>query len=73
MDWGLIVTVATTLIGWAVLFGILKQKINDHDKELAEIKAKQAQMDSLMQSINNSLVALNTKVDLLMDGKLNTK
>lgn len=73
MNWSLLITVGTTLFGWAVTFGILKQKIADHDKEICEIKTKQSQLETLLQSINNSLVALNTKVDLLMDGKLNTR
>lgn len=63
---GIIVTVG----GWCMTIGLYVAKIKQHDAEIKEIKEKQVCVDSLLQSINNTLTSLDTKVDLLINDKI---
>lgn len=53
------------------MIGIYTAKIKQHDKEIEEIKTRQDSTEKLLQSIDKTLTSLNTKVDLLLTGKLN--
>lgn len=66
-----IFTIGATIGGWCVMIGIYSNKIKQHDKEIEEIKNRQDSTEKLLQSIDKSLTQLNTKVDLLIQGKLN--
>lgn len=81
MSMDLVISIGITLIGWAVMFGICKNKIDnnekaiqdlkkDIDKDISQINVKQNQTDTILQSINNLLASVNSKVDLLIDGKI---
>ena len=73
MDWGLIITLGVTIVGWATIFGICKQKIENNERDIQEIKSRQCQTDAILQSINTTLASLDAKVDLLIRGKINTQ
>lgn len=79
---GVYVTICITLIGWAVTFGANKNQIiqNEHKIEQLEsqhaadyerLLSKQDSTDTLLNNINTQLVELNTKMTLLLNGKLN--
>lgn len=53
------------------MIGIYTQKIKQHEIEINELKNRQASTDTILQSINNTLTSLDTKVDLLLQGKIN--
>lgn len=73
MDWGIILTIGVTIVGWAVTLGICKNKIDNNERDIQEIKNRQVQTDAILQSINTSLASLNAKVDLLINGKIKEK
>lgn len=72
------------VLSCCVTFGICKEQINTntrdiavlsekHDKDIAEMRTQIDQSNVILQSINNNLAELNTKVNLLIEGKINTK
>ena len=71
INYSLIVTIVITLIGWAVNFGVLSQKIATNARDIEKLYTKQNNTDLWLQSINSNLVELNTKMEIFM--KLNTK
>lgn len=73
MDWGIIITLGVTIVGWATTLGICKQKIENNERDIQEIKSRQCQTDTILQSINTTLASLDAKVDLLIRGKINTQ
>ena len=38
MDWGIIITLGVTIVGWAVTLGICKNKIDNNETRLARIE-----------------------------------
>lgn len=75
-----IISIGISLGGVLVMFGVFKNKIEQNEKAIEEIKkdfskdiqtitSKQNQTDTILQSINNLLASVNSKVDLLIDGK----
>lgn len=81
VNYGLIVSVIVTLTGWGVTFGICQNKIEQNTKDIARIEKthaydinklsdRQNNTDALLQSINAQLVELNTKMNLLLNGKI---
>lgn len=71
MDLKSIINLAITVGGWCVMLGMYLSKIKQHDVEIKELKEKQNSNETVLQSINNTLASLNTKVDLLLKGKIN--
>lgn len=80
-NYALIFTILVTLAGWGVTFGVCQQKIEtngrdiqrvekQHENDVAKLRTRQDSTDSLLQSINTQLVELNTKMSLLISGKL---
>lgn len=80
-NYALIFTILVTLVGWGVTFGVCQQKIEtngrdiqrvekQHENDVAKLRTRQDSTDSLLQSINTQLVELNTKMSLLISGKL---
>ena len=60
--WSIIVAV----VGMAVMWGTTKQKLNQHDIEIRDIKQHQNTTDKLLNDIVTQLTELNVKMDLLM-------
>lgn len=82
METGLLITIVVTVAGWGVTFGICKNQIEQNKKDIASLKdqhkddfrlilEKQNNTDVLLQAISNQLTELNTKVSLLIKGKIN--
>ena len=69
-NYALLFTILVTLVGWGVTFGVCQQKIEINGRDIAKLSTRQDSTDSLLQSINTQLVELNTKMTLLLNGKL---
>lgn len=80
-NYALIFTILVTLAGWGVTFGVCQQKIEtnvrdiqrmekQHENDVQKLSTRQDSTDGLLQSINSQLVELNTKMSLLLNGKL---
>ena len=80
-NYALIFTILVTLAGWGVTFGVCQQKTetngNDiqriekqHESDINKLNTRQDNTDGLLRSINSQLVELNTKMTLLLNGKL---
>jgi hypothetical protein len=80
-NYALIFTILVTLAGWGVTFGVCKNQIEtngcdiqriekQHENDISKLSTRQDSTDSLLQSINTQLVELNTKMTLLLNGKL---
>lgn len=80
-NYALIFTILVTLAGWGVTFGVCKNQIEtngrdieriekQHESDIAKLSTRQDSTDGLLQSINSQLVELNTKMTLLLNGKL---
>lgn len=81
-NYALIFTILITLAGWGVTFGVCQQKIEtnsrdiqhiekQHETDVGKLSTRQDSTDRLLQSIDTQLVELNTKMSLLLNGKLN--
>lgn len=69
-NYALIFTILVTLVGWGVTFGVCQQRIETNARDITKLSTRQDSTDSLLQSINTQLVELNTKMTLLLNGKL---
>ena len=80
-NYALIFTILVTLAGWGVTFGVCKNQIEtngrdiqrvekQHESDIVKLSTRQDSTDRLLQSINTQLVELNTKMSLLLNGKL---
>ena len=80
-NYALIFTILVTLDGWGVTFGVCQQKTEtngsdiqriekQHESDINKLSTRQDSTDGLLQSINSQLVELNTKMTLLLNGKL---
>lgn len=80
-NYALIFTILVTLAGWGVTFGVCQQKIEtngsdiqriekQHESDINKLSTRQDSTDGMLQSINSQLVELNTKMTLLLNGKL---
>lgn len=72
MDYKFLISLAISIGGWCVMVGTYTQKIKQHDKDIEDIKNRQDTTEKLLKSIDNNLASLNTKVDLLLNGKIKT-
>lgn len=81
VNYGLIVTGMITVAGWGVTFGVCQNKIEqnardiirvekNHMMDIDRVETRQASTDNLLQSINGQLIELNTKMTLLLNGKI---
>lgn len=59
-----------TVGGWCMTIGLYIAKIKQHDIEIKDLKEKQDSVDRLLSSIDKQLTELNTKVSLLLQGKI---
>ncbi|MCQ2082538.1 MAG: hypothetical protein MJZ11_12860 [Lachnospiraceae bacterium] len=81
MDYQFFVGLGITIAGWGGTFGIMKQKVQQNEKmiedlkkdvkeDISKIESKQTATDNLLLAINNNLTDLNTKVSLLLENKI---
>lgn len=73
MDLKTLITLLITIGGWCMSLGIYVSKIKQHDKDISELKKDQKSLEVLLQSINNNLTELNTKVGFLLEERNNVK
>lgn len=82
MNTGVLITIVVTVAGWGVTFGICKNQIEQNKKDIRDLKEqhkedvktlfqKQNNTDNLLQNISQQLTELNTKMTLLIKGKIN--
>ena len=70
MDLKEIFTLFVTIGGWCVSIGLYIGKIKSLEKEMCEVKNRQTKTDELLLNISNQLAELNSKVGLLIQGKV---
>ena len=73
INYGLIITLAVTVLGWGVTFGICQNKIENNTREIQRLEQNQTKTDYSLQQISNSLAGLNAKMDLLLEGRILVK
>jgi len=71
--YGILITVAITILGWGVTFGICQNKIENNTREIERLQNQQYSTVDNMQVISNQLAGLNAKMDLLLDGRIIVK
>lgn len=83
-NYGLLVTILITLLGWGVTFGTCKNKIDTNARDIQrletqlkenvqQINERQDNSEKLLNEINKNLIELNTKMTLLLKGNLKTE
>lgn len=72
MDFKFLIEIVLTIGGWCVMIGMYSQKIKQHDKEIEDLKVKSDKNTELLNEINKQLAELNTKMSLLINGRINT-
>lgn len=70
INYGLVVTLAVTVLGWGVTFGVCQNKIENHTREIERLEQNQSKTDGTLQQISSQLAGLNAKMDLLIDGRI---
>ena len=70
IDYGLIITLMITILGWGVTFGVCQNKIENNTRDIERLEQYKAAMDSNTQQIYTQLAGLNAKMDLLLDGRI---
>lgn len=73
INYGLIVTLTVTLLGWGVTFGVCQNKIENNTQQIERLEQNQSRTDMTLQQINSQLAGLNAKMDLLLDGRILVK
>lgn len=80
--YALLLTIVITVAGWGTTLGVCQNQIQQnskdierieriHDSDTTRLSNRQEGTDSMLQSINTQLVELNTKMSLLLTGKIN--
>lgn len=70
VNYGLIFTLIITALGWGVTFGICQNKIDNNSMIIQEVQARQYIQESNMQEIQKTLSSLDSKMDLLLQGRI---
>lgn len=73
VNYGLVVTLVVTILGWGVTFGVCQNKIENHTREISRLEQNQSRTDNALILINSQLAGLNAKMDLLIDGRISSK
>lgn len=64
MNWEIVVTIAVELAGGIFLFGALKNKTENHDAQITEIKTDyEHRLDDMRAEFNRSLDELKSRQD----------
>lgn len=72
INYGLIITLMITILGWGVTFGVCQNKIENNTRDVEKLEQYKAAMDSNTQQIYTQLAGLNAKMDLILDGRVIT-
>ena len=72
VNYSLIITLAITLVGWGVTFGVCQNKIENNTNKIQRLEQQYDTVGTNFQNINTQLAGLNAKVDLLLDGRIIT-
>ena len=67
---GFIWTILITVLGWGMTFGVCQNKIENNAKEIQDIRARQIIYDKNNLEISRNLAEMNSKMDLLLQGKI---
>ena len=70
INYGLIITLMITILGWGVTFGVCQNKIENNTRDIERLEQYKVTMDSNTQQIYTQLAGLNAKMDLLLDGRI---
>ena len=70
INYAFIFSIIVSVAGWAVTFGVCKNKIDTNTRDIAKIEARQENTDELLRGISSQLVELNTKMTLLLNGSI---
>ena len=70
IDYGLIITLMITILGWGITFGVCQNKIENNTRDIEKLEQYKVAMDSNTQQIYTQLAGLNAKMDLLLDGRI---
>lgn len=70
INYGLVVTILVTVLGWGVTFGVCQNKIENNTREIQRLEQSATRTDGSMAQINAQLAGLNAKMDLLLDGRV---
>ena len=70
IDYGLIITLMITILGWGITFGVCQNKIENNTRDIERLEQYKITMDSNTQQIYTQLAGLNAKMDLLLDGRI---
>lgn len=73
INYGLIITLVVTVLGWGVTFGICQNKIENNTREIQRLEQNQTKTDYSLQQISTQLAGLNAKMDLLLEGRILVK
>ena len=73
VNYGLVIPLAVTLLGWAVTFGVCQNKIENNTHQIERLEQNQSRTDMSLQQISSQLAGLNAKMDLLIDGHIIVK
>lgn len=83
LNFGLILTLLITVAGWSLNYGVCQNKIEqntknltrleqEHKEDVNKLNDRQDNTETLLRAINTQLVELNTKMTLLLNGKVKT-
>ena len=72
INYGIIITLVITLLGWGVTFGVCQNKIENNTRDIERLEQYKITMDSNTQQIYTQLAGLNAKMDLLLEGRIST-
>lgn len=70
INYAFIWTILITVLGWGMTFGVCQNKIENNAKEIQDIRARQLVYDKNNLEISRNLAELNSKMDLLLQGKI---
>ena len=73
LNYGLIITLVVTVLGWGVTFGVCQNKIENNTREIQRLEQNQTRTDYSLQQISTQLAGLNAKMDLLLEGRILVK
>lgn len=73
INYGIVITLAVTMLGWGVTFGVCQNKIENNTDRIERVEQNQSRTDMSLQQISSQLAGLNAKMDLLLDGRIAQK
>lgn len=71
MDLKTLINFAITVGGWCVMIGVYTAKIKQHEQEIQDLRERQNSTEELLKNIDKQLTEVNTKMSLLLQGRIN--